>query len=407
MRLSRRKLLVGAGAAVAGSLGVAHGWRRIARPAPPDGPLSEAARRAIDAAWQGLDPARVVDCHVHVIGIGTGGSGCWVNPTMRSWLHPLRRARFDIYRRAAGIDALDDADASYAAHLFELAEVEPHGKLLLLAFDHAYREDGTVDEETSEFYIPNDWVLGLAAAHPEHFLACGSIHPYRKDAVAELERIAAKGARCIKWLPSAMRIDPASPRCRAFYDKLAALGIPILTHVGEEKAVEAEDAQKLSNPLAMRAALDAGVKVIMAHCASLGEGEDLDAAGATKPRVPNFDLFLRMMDGGRYERLYGEISATTQFNRCGVLPKLLERADLHPRLVNGSDFPLPAINALLRTGKLVSLGVLSEADRAVANEIDRHNPLLVDLLLKRMLRGPGGQRFADAVFTPPKGLFPG
>src|SRR5438552_797413 len=103
MKPTRRKLLIGAAAVVTATVAGAHGWRRIARPAPPDGPLSAAAARAIAEAWTELDPARVIDCHVHVVGIGAGGSGCWVNPTMRSWLHPVRRARFDIYRRAAAI----------------------------------------------------------------------------------------------------------------------------------------------------------------------------------------------------------------------------------------------------------------------------------------------------------------
>jgi mannonate dehydratase len=408
MKLRRRTLLIGGGAAL-GAVAIAGScsWPRIARPARPDGPLSAAAAAAIADSWTGLDPARVIDCHVHVVGIGASGSGCWVNPRMMSWLHPLQRARFDIYRRAAGIDDLDDADRRYAEGLYRLASAVPHGKYHLLAFDRVYREDGTADDDASEFFVPNDWALKLAAEHPELFAVCGSVHPYRKDAIVELERVAKRGARCIKWLPNAMRIDPSSPKCTDFYRKLAELRMPLLTHVGEEKAVEAEEAQRLANPLRMRAALDAGVKVIMAHCASLGEGEDLDAPGDPKPRVANFELFMRMMDDGRYkDRLFGEISATTQFNRCAVVPRLLARTDLHARMVNGSDYPLPAINALLRTRKLVSLGVLTEQQRAVANEIDRHNPLLLDVVLKRMLRGSGGERFADTVFMPPKELFP-
>lgn len=178
-----------------------------------------------------------------------------------------------------------------------------------------------------------------------------------------------------------------------------------MTHAGEERAVEVADAQRLANPLRLRAALDAGVKVIVAHCASSGDGEDLDVPGDPKPAVPNFELFLRLMGDGRYaDGLWGEISATTQVNRCAVLPTLLERTDLHARLVNGSDYPLPAIHVLLRTGKLVSLGLVSESERDLLDEIDRHNPLVFDLAVKRRLRGPNGERFADSVFMPPSTL---
>jgi mannonate dehydratase len=364
-------------------------------------------------AWQGLTPARVVDCHVHVVGLGTGQTGCWVNARMRSLSHPLAYARFDIYRRAAGIEDLATADQQYVARLLKLgrqtgAQLDgPHGKLMVLAFDRIHRPDGSADDEASEFYVPNDYALDLAAAHPDVLMACASIHPYRKDAVAELERVAGRGARCIKWLPSAMRIDPSSPQCDAFYAKLVELRIPLLSHAGEEKAVEVAEAQKLANPLRLRRPLDAGVKVIVAHCASTGVGEDLDAAGESKPRVANFELFLRMMDDGRHkDRLWGEISATTQFNRSEVLQTLLKRSDLHARLVNGSDYPLPAINALLRTGKLVSQGLLTEEQRTLINEIDQHNPLAFDFVIKRALRGSGGERFADSIFMPPPGLFP-
>ena len=64
-----------------------------------------------------------------------------------------------------------------------------------------------------------------------------------------------------------------------------------------------------------------------------------------------FDLFLRMMDEAKYVGLlFGEISAMLQFNRMPVpFATLLKRQDLHSRLVNGSDYPLPAINALIWT----------------------------------------------------------
>lgn len=394
-----------AGGLVGTALGARYGWPRIARPAPPDGPLSSQAKTVLAEAWQGLEPRRVIDCHVHVIGLGTGDSGCWVSPHMRDWRNPLRYARFDIYRRAAGIDDLARADQQYAEGLVALAQqYPPHGRLLALAFDHAHGEDGAADLEASEFFVPNDYVLALARKHPRVLLPCASIHPYRRDALDELERVAAAGARCVKWLPSAMRIDPASKRCDAFYRKLAELRIPLLTHAGEERAVEVEEAQKLCNPLRLRRPLDLGVDVIVCHCASSGQGEDLDAPGK---RANNFDLFLRMMDDPRHaDRLWGDISAMTQFNRCErPLRVMLERTDLHPRLINGSDYPLPAINALLRTGKLESLGYIDAERRAWLDELDRHNPLVFDFALKRSVRGPKGERFADSVFMPPERLF--
>jgi hypothetical protein len=157
--------------------------------------------------------------------------------------------------------------------------------------------------------------------------------------------------------------------------------------------------------LLLRRALDHGVRVIAAHCASLGDNVDLDDPGRGKVR--NFELFLRLMDEEKYKRLlFGEISAITQYNRFGeTLAVLLERSDLHGRLVNGSDYPLPAINALIRTRSLVSAGFISKEERDALNEIFDSNPLLFDFVLKRTLHLPGGdRRFPASMFMEHPGL---
>jgi predicted TIM-barrel fold metal-dependent hydrolase len=222
-----------------------------------------------------------------------------------------------------------------------------------------------------------------------------SVHPYRADALQQLEHWAGKGVRLIKWLPNAMGIDPADPKCLPYYRKMKELNLVLLTHAGEEKAVEAEEEQKYGNPLRLRAALNEGVKVIIAHCASLGENADLDNGDVMKP---NFDLFLRLMDEKKYEHLlFADISALTQDNRSGLpLKTMLNRTDLHHRLVNGSDYPLPAINIIIHTKRLVNAGYITRKEAKYLKEIYDYNPLLFDFVLKRTLHGPGA--FPAAVF---------
>jgi hypothetical protein len=100
------------------------------------------------------------------------------------------------------------------------------------------------------------------------------------------------------------------------------------------------------------------------------------------------------MDDRRYEGLvFGDISAMTQFNRAGrPLSTVIEREDLHARLVNGSDYPLPAINVLIRTKPLVRAGYIDAEEAASLKEIYGFNPLLFDYVLKRCLRLPGTNR---------------
>lgn len=404
-RLSRRALLgVGGTLALVGA--ARWGLKRAARPALATGPLSTEALALIHRAWEGLIPSRVLDAHVHVVGLGVGGTGCEVGAHMQSPLYLIEYTKFELYLEAAGITDEANADAQYMAKLTSLASSQPHGRFLLFAFDRAYSEEGEILVDETEFYTPNDYVLSLAKAAPEVFVPCASIHPYRSDAVSELERVVAAGAMAVKWLPNAMGIDPSNVRCDAFYEALARLQIPLISHAGEEKAVRAEERQRLGNPLLLRRALEHGVTVVVAHCASLGQNLDIDAP-EPQPKVDNFDLFLRLMSESRWEgKLFGEVSALTLMNRLGrSLEVTLSDEKLQRRLIYGSDYPVPAINALMQTRALVSQGFLTESERTLLNEIDAVNPLLCDFVLKRTIRHHGA-RFSDDVFMIRSAVFP-
>ena len=196
-----------------------------------------------------------------------------------------------------------------------------------------------------------------------------------------------------------MGIDPSDSKCEPFYQKVKELNLVMLIHSGEEKAVDAEEDQKLGNPLLLRKPLDLGVKIIVAHCAGFGENEDLD--DPEKKKVSNFDLFIRLMNEKKYEGLlFGEISAMTLFNRSGSsLTTILKRTDLHHRLVNGSDYPLPAINFIISTKSLMDDGYITKEERQSLNEIYNYNPLLFDFVLKRTIKALGsGEKFPASVF---------
>ena len=362
--------------------------------------LSTKSSDLIKRAFDDIDPERLIDHHVHIAGLGVGGTNAFVNPKMLTWRHPFHRLKLKVYMSSAGVSDEDNADPQAAARLADLVKsIKDHGKHRLLAFDKNYRKDGTVNLEKTEFYVPNEYVFELAERYPDLFVPNISVNPYRPDALEELEKWAQRGARIVKWLPNAMGIDPSDPKCDPFYRKMKELDLILLSHGGEEKAVEAEEDQKLGNPLLLRRALDHGVKVIVAHCAGLGENEDLD--DSERSRRPNFDLFLRLMGEKRYEGLlFADISAMTQYNRAGrPLRTVIERAGLHERLVNGSDYPLPAINILIRTGALRKQGYIDNDERVWLNEIYDYNPLLFDFVLKRAIKLPGtNQRLPASIF---------
>jgi mannonate dehydratase len=320
---------------------------------------------------------------------------------MNSALNPAHYARRLFFLNAGCAYDVEGGsiDRAYVRRMLNLMGGLRSGmKLVLFAFERTYGKDGKPDPERTAFHVPDGYARQLAREYPTFFEWACSIHPYRGDCVEALERAKQGGARAVKWLPASMGIDPASPLCDRFYQAAARLNLPIVSHAGMERAVIGTDIQEYGNPLRLRRALDAGVRVVVAHCASMGQDIDLDK-GPNGPSVDSFLLFARLMEEKRYEKhLFGDLSAMTQVARAGAtLAKVVEREDWHPRLLNGSDYPLPGIMPIFSVDYLVSLGLVEESAKPVFREVREHNPLLFDFILKRYLRS-NGKALSRSVF---------
>jgi predicted TIM-barrel fold metal-dependent hydrolase len=357
------------------------------------------------AAWEGLRTDQVWDMHVHLYGNGRGGKGIAVDPGFEGH-SPMMRARRHFFMNAGCVGAWDDGlDARMVARLAALVDQCPLGaKVMLLAFDFPHDEAGVAQRKLATFAVTDEYARAVAASKPGRFEWMASIHPYRADAVEALEAAKRNGARAVKWLPPSMGIDMASPRCRPFFDAAKRLDIPLLIHVGEEKAAPGLGKHDFANPLLLRHPLDRGVRVIAAHCATLGESPDTDRPGA--PAATCFALFERLMADRNYAgRLFGDVSAITQANRPGAVGAVLAHEEWDGRLLNGSDYPLPGVMPLFSLKSLVGEGVLDERHLPGLREIRQANALLFDFTLKRLLRVKG-RGFSAKTFET-RGFFEG
>ena len=351
------------------------------------------------AAFDGIDASALWDVHAHLLGNGDSGSGCRVHPHLEQWWHPVEHLRQRSVLGAACVETgAPSVDRAYVDRLVQLTQDFPAGaRWLLFAFDQAIDEQGRERPDWTTFHVPDAHAARVAGQHPGRFDWVASIHPHRPDALPRLDTAVADGARALKWLPSAMAIDLRDPRLRPFYDRLARHGLPLIVHCGEEKAVPGAGRGELGNPLLVRAPLARGVRVIVAHCASLGDALDLDARHPV-PR-PAFELFARLMDetDGR-QRLLGDISAVFQANRSPEVWKaVLANTRWHDRLLHGSDYPLPGVGWLHRPHAMQRAGLLSREAADLLQALRPHNPLLYDFVLKRELR-LRGQGLPASVF---------
>jgi predicted TIM-barrel fold metal-dependent hydrolase len=243
-------------------------------------------------------------------------------------------------------------------------------KALLLAQDEVYDETGQ-KLEFGSFYVPNEYLFKVCDRHPE-FVPAVSIHPGRKDALEELERCLAGGARALKLLPNCQNVNCALPDYDEFWRRMAASGLPFLCHTGGEMTVPVFN-RAYQDPRILRRPLELGVKVIAAH--SSGNSHFFD---------PNhFGELVRLMD--EFPGLYADTSALNSPIRSGVLKQVKESGRLD-RFLHGSDFPVPVGALWVRLRGLISTAQWREAGR-IANLIER------DAYLKRAIG------FDDAHFT--------
>src|SRR5213592_2429112 len=204
-----------------------------------------------------------IDMHVHLVGNGTGGTGCWLR--VRGWHRPLAA----IMLRHIGLPRgamKGDLDRLYVERLLELVRGSSLGAVVILAQELVHDEQGRPIEGKGSFYVPNDYVLKLAREHPE-FLPAVSIHPARPDAIEELDRCIAEGAVMMKCLPNCHNIDCGNSHYTRFWERMAETGLSLLAHTGGEHTVPVIR-KDYSDPRILKRPLEIGVTVIAAHCAT-------------------------------------------------------------------------------------------------------------------------------------------
>jgi predicted TIM-barrel fold metal-dependent hydrolase len=317
-----------------------------------------------------------IDLHVHLVGNGSGGTGCWYRP--RGWTRlgePWLLRGFGLSRAALG----GNLDRIYAERLLALVRESELDAAVVLAQDEPYRASGEKIENVASFYVPNDYVLGLGRKHPE-FLPAVSIHPARRDALEELERCLAGGAVLLKCLPNCQNIDWSDRRYTRFLERVAEAELPLLAHTGGEHTLPVVDA-RLADPRVLTRPLEIGVVCIAAHCGTGTPWLDRDY----------FGVFLEMMR--RYPRLYGDNSAFAALNFR--LDRRTLRRCLAPetagRLLHGSDTPVPVHGFGLWMAGVIRREALGASLRTA-------NPLQRDYLLKRAMG------FPEETFTRAAGL---
>ncbi|MFQ5486373.1 MAG: amidohydrolase family protein, partial [Desulfobacterales bacterium] len=234
------------------------------------GKISAQAKQLINSAFAGIDPDSLRDYHVHIVGADrhggndddTCGAGSFINEHFGNIFHLKKWIIGKVYMSGSGVTDLDSAYSQYVDRLDDLVKnfvyfrngqpTNGSGKYYILALDCYYDKDGTPRPEKTTFYTPNNIVVELARKHRNKFIPVISVNPYNPNWRDELDKNGEEGVKFVKWLPNAQGIDACDPDIRPYYEKMKYWNMVLITHVGEEKAVEAVNGQKLGNPLRFR-----------------------------------------------------------------------------------------------------------------------------------------------------------
>jgi len=218
---------------------------------------------------------------------------------------------------------------------------------VVLAFDAVYTPEGQFDAANTHLYVTNDYVLELCRRHGNMRLGC-SVHPYRKDAVAEIQRCVQAGAVLLKWLPLVQNFNPADPRCFPVYEALAHYKLPLLSHTGGERSLPYLNISA-ADPALLEPALQRGVRVIAAHCGTKSAAVDTDF----------LPTFVRM--ALQHEHFYGDTAGLNLPNRWYAWKTLLANSALQSKLLHGSDWPILSLPPLGKLG-IKSVGLFADGN---------------------------------------------
>jgi predicted TIM-barrel fold metal-dependent hydrolase len=85
----------------------------------------------------------------------------------------------------------------------------------------------------SDIWVPNEYVAGYVAQHPDKLIGFASVDPSDEGAPAELERAVRElGLRGLKLGPIYQHVDPNGERCAAVLRVAQRLHLPVIWHQG-------------------------------------------------------------------------------------------------------------------------------------------------------------------------------
>ena len=217
--VSRRRMLAALAACGRGGAPASARALRLFNPClDPVLPEPLASHDIVARALDGIDPGKVIDAHVHLLGVGGGPNGAWVGDQMTAAgatrSSTPGTASFSTRAVCRYVEGCERRLSRPAPRMSSrgVARLPPDAARLRPGPRHATAAPG---RRPPRFTFRTRMPAPSPRATPASLSWAASVHPYRTDAVEALDAAVAGGALAVKWLPNAMGIDPGLAAMRS------------------------------------------------------------------------------------------------------------------------------------------------------------------------------------------------
>ena len=212
-------------------------------------------------------------------------------------------------------------------------------KMVLFGVDERVDDAGCCVHKDITVCASNDDLLAVYEKHPDVVIPFFSINPKRPDALELIDKYVALGFKGAKFLQNYWNVDTREERYQPYFEKLAALNLPLIVHVGNESSIHSYKACEAIEML--DAPLKVGVTVIAAHMALSYESFGFRKMFSRNPKYYNEEYFKLLEMLKQHANLYADISALLTPIRAKALKHLSQQKEVHEKLLFGTDFPVP------------------------------------------------------------------
>jgi predicted TIM-barrel fold metal-dependent hydrolase len=276
---------------------------------------------------------KTVDIHTHLL-----------NPGVR-FDRLVDRVSLHFFARKLGLAPERLRADPYGAYVQAMARAVRDSryvsKVCLFGVDARLDERGREIHRDRTVCAGTEDVIEIAVRYPEQFIPFFSVNPRRPGALELIDAYLELGCRGAKFLQNYWGLDLNDERLLPYYEKLRDHGVPLIVHIGSEYTIASDPRYEGVDMLDLPVA--AGVTVIAAH---MGLGRIHHRLRPWRnlsrdPRDFDPDYFALLERLRRHDNLYGDISAILAPLRARALRHLAGQHDVHPKILFGTDFPVP------------------------------------------------------------------